>query len=60
MTFLGIGLGMLIALSTQGYWNKIMRREAEKAEKAGIHGGAPPEARLYMGEVGGILVPFGA
>ncbi|KAK7444059.1 hypothetical protein VKT23_015456 [Stygiomarasmius scandens] len=59
MTFLGIGLGMLIALSTQGYWNKIMRREAEKAEKAGIHGGAPPEARLYMGEVGGILVPFG-
>ncbi|KAF5364598.1 hypothetical protein D9758_005617 [Tetrapyrgos nigripes] len=59
MSFLGIGLGMLLALATQGYWNGVMKRETEKAEKEGLRGGAPPEARLYMGEVGGILIPLG-
>ncbi|TFK32753.1 major facilitator superfamily domain-containing protein [Crucibulum laeve] len=54
MSFLGIGLGMLIAISTQPYWNNLYRRESERNG-----GNVPPEARLFMGEVGGILVPIG-
>ncbi|KAF9462855.1 major facilitator superfamily domain-containing protein [Collybia nuda] len=54
MTFLGIGLGMVLSISSQPYWNKLFRREAAK------HGGeAPPETRLIMGQLGGILVPIG-
>ncbi|RDB22078.1 Efflux pump atB [Hypsizygus marmoreus] len=54
MTFLGIGLGMVLAISSQPVWNRIFEHEASK------HGGeAPPETRLIMGQLGGILVPFG-
>ncbi|TDL14038.1 MFS transporter [Rickenella mellea] len=53
-TFLGIGLGMVLALSTQPFWNKLYAREASK------HGGnPPPEMRLIMGMPGGILVSIG-
>ncbi|KAF8920630.1 MFS general substrate transporter [Mucidula mucida] len=53
MSYLGIGLGMVLATPTQRYWNSLVAREAEK------NGGhAPPESRLYMGQVGGILVPL--
>ncbi|KAJ3813559.1 major facilitator superfamily domain-containing protein [Lentinula aff. lateritia] len=54
LAFLGIGLGMLCGLASQPYWNQVFAREAEK--NGGV---APPEARLYMGEVGGILTPLG-
>ncbi|KAF9000016.1 major facilitator superfamily domain-containing protein [Cyathus striatus] len=54
MSFLGIGVGMLLAISTQPYWNRFYRRESRK------NGGTlPPEARLFMGEIGGVLVPIG-
>lgn len=54
MSFLGIGLGMVLAISTQPFWNKLFADEAKR------HGGhAPPEVRLIMGQVGGILVPIG-
>ncbi|PBK63470.1 MFS general substrate transporter [Armillaria solidipes] len=54
MTYLGIGLGMICAMLSQPYWNRVVARAAEKN-----NGKAPPEARLYMGQVGGILVPLG-
>ncbi|KAH9476477.1 Efflux pump atB [Psilocybe cubensis] len=54
MSFLGIGLGMIIGLSTQPFWNRLYKLEAERNE-----GRLPPEARLIMGKFGGILVPIG-
>ncbi|KAF8206611.1 major facilitator superfamily domain-containing protein [Mycena galopus ATCC 62051] len=53
LTFLGIGIGMVIGLMTQPFWNRLSAREAAK------HGGkAPPETLLIMGQVGGVLVPL--
>ncbi|KAJ6498747.1 major facilitator superfamily domain-containing protein [Mycena sanguinolenta] len=53
LSFLGIGIGMLIGLATQPYWNRLSAREAAK------HGGkAPPETVLIMGQYGGVLVPL--
>ncbi|KAF8956847.1 major facilitator superfamily domain-containing protein [Flammula alnicola] len=54
LSFLGIGVGMLMAISTQPFWNRFYKRVAEEN-----NGKAPPEARLVMGEFGGILAPFG-
>lgn len=54
MTFIGIGIGMILAFLTHYYWKGILKREADK------NGGtAPPEARLYIGEAGGILAAIG-
>ncbi|KAF8193757.1 MFS general substrate transporter [Pholiota molesta] len=54
MSFLGIGVGMIMSISTQPFWNRYYRRTAEK------HGGTvPPESRLLMGEIGGVLIPLG-
>jgi len=54
LSFVGIGLGMFLSLATQPFWNRLFAREAAK------HGGrAPPEVRLIMGQVGGVLVPAG-
>ncbi|KAI0283758.1 major facilitator superfamily domain-containing protein [Russula brevipes] len=50
MTFLGMGFGFLIGLATTPYWNKRYRRFSEE------YGDPPPEFRLVMGQVGGILV----
>lgn len=54
LTFLGIGIGMIAAISSQPIWNKIFACEALK-----FHNKPPPETRLYMGQLGGILVPIG-
>ncbi|OBZ71923.1 putative drug/proton antiporter YHK8 [Grifola frondosa] len=54
LSFLGIGVGMVSALLTQPLWNKHYRREA-----ALYDGHPPPEVRLVMGQVGGILAPIG-
>ncbi|KAH7921993.1 MFS general substrate transporter [Leucogyrophana mollusca] len=53
LTFIGIGIGMFSGISTQPIWNRIFAREAAKFD-----GKAPPETRLIMGQVGGILVPL--
>ncbi|KAI0301206.1 MFS general substrate transporter [Multifurca ochricompacta] len=50
MTFLGIGIGLLLGLATMPYWNRRYQRIYEK------NGDPPPEFRLVMGQVGGILV----
>jgi len=53
LTFLGIGLGIVCAMPTQKYFNKLVARDAK------LNGGiALPESRLYMGEIGAILVPL--
>ncbi|KAI9063366.1 MFS general substrate transporter [Trametes sanguinea] len=54
LSFLGIGIGMVVALCTQPYWNSLFRREAKKH-----NGHPPPEIRLIIGQVGGILAPLG-
>ncbi|KZT21742.1 MFS general substrate transporter [Neolentinus lepideus HHB14362 ss-1] len=54
LTFLGIGIGMFCALATQPYWNGVFARQAIKY---GEH--PPPEVRLLMGQVGGVLAPIG-
>ncbi|KAI0771478.1 MFS general substrate transporter [Trametes elegans] len=54
LTFLGIGLGMVLALCSQPYWNGLVRREAIKN-----NGHPPPEARLVIAQLGGILAPLG-
>ncbi|KAG6377998.1 major facilitator superfamily domain-containing protein [Boletus reticuloceps] len=53
LAFLGIGIGMFAAISTQPFWNKLFAQEAIKHD-----GNPPPEVRLIMGQVGGILVPI--
>ncbi|KIK94332.1 hypothetical protein PAXRUDRAFT_828105 [Paxillus rubicundulus Ve08.2h10] len=53
LTFLGVGIGMLCAISTQPFWNRLFAREAVKC-----NGNPPPEVRLVMGQVGAILVPI--
>ncbi|KAG9217484.1 hypothetical protein CCMSSC00406_0008596 [Pleurotus cornucopiae] len=54
LTFLGIGFGMMLAISTQPLWNRHFLRQRQKFE-----GSPPPETRLIMGQVGAILVPVG-
>jgi len=54
LSFLGIGLGMVLALATQPFWNRFNHREGLK-----YNGKPPPETRLVMGQVGGILAPLG-
>ncbi|EPQ55542.1 MFS general substrate transporter [Gloeophyllum trabeum ATCC 11539] len=53
LTFLGIGIGMFNALATQSFWNSLFAR---KAAEYGDH--PPPEIRLIMGQVGGVLAPI--
>jgi hypothetical protein len=54
MSFLGMGLGMVLAVPTQPFFNRLVARDAAK------NGGrAPPESLLRMGEVGAILSPLG-
>ncbi|EIM86273.1 MFS general substrate transporter [Stereum hirsutum FP-91666 SS1] len=49
LTFSGIGLGMILALCSQPYWNAYRK----------LHGSIPPEEVLHIGQVGGILAPIG-
>jgi len=54
MSFLGIGLGMVIALATQPYWQRVYKRHSARHK-----GNPPPEVRLLIGMPGAILVPIG-
>ncbi|KIJ64167.1 hypothetical protein HYDPIDRAFT_175592 [Hydnomerulius pinastri MD-312] len=53
LSFLGIGIGMFAAISTQPFWNRLFAREAAK-----FNGNPPPEVRLIMGQVGAVLIPI--
>lgn len=52
LTFLGIGLGMVLGVCSQPIWKKLYLRDVEK-----YGGQAPPESRLYSGMLGAILCP---
>ncbi|KFY01606.1 hypothetical protein O988_02651, partial [Pseudogymnoascus sp. VKM F-3808] len=56
LTFLGLLVGMLIALATDPFWYKNYRRLVEKNKD---NGGAEPEHRLPPAIAGSILVPAG-
>ncbi|KAF9498708.1 MFS general substrate transporter [Pleurotus eryngii] len=53
LTFLGMGLGMIIGISCQPVWNRHYAFVRSKYD------GTPPESRLAMAKVGAFLVPVG-
>ncbi|KAF8657569.1 hypothetical protein AX14_007857, partial [Amanita brunnescens Koide BX004] len=53
LSFLGMGIGTILASTTQPYWNRRFFRENKK-----YAGNPPPEVHLRMGQVGGILTPM--
>ncbi|KAG1840646.1 major facilitator superfamily domain-containing protein [Suillus subluteus] len=74
LAFIGIGFGMLSAISTQPLWNRgvpfspafsiksilmVLISRLYARETAKHNGNPPPEMRLIMGQVGAILVPVG-
>ncbi|KAH9928371.1 MFS general substrate transporter [Fomitopsis serialis] len=54
LSFIGIGVGMVIAVACQPLWNRFNARMREKH-----NGHPPPETGLIVGQVGGILAPIG-
>ncbi|KZV88124.1 MFS general substrate transporter [Exidia glandulosa HHB12029] len=54
LSFLGIGIGMIISLLSQPYWIALHRRKV-----AEYNGHPPPEVRLYIGMAGAIMFPVG-
>ncbi|KDQ49456.1 hypothetical protein JAAARDRAFT_187026 [Jaapia argillacea MUCL 33604] len=54
LTFLGIGIGMFLAIFTQPFWNWHYKRVSKEN-----NGRPPPETRLIMGQFGGIFAPIG-
>ncbi|KAL4256932.1 MFS transporter superfamily protein [Pleurotus pulmonarius] len=54
LTFLGMGLGMIIGVSCQPLWNRHYALVRSKYD-----GIPPPETRLAMAKVGALLVPIG-
>ncbi|TFY64358.1 hypothetical protein EVJ58_g2689 [Rhodofomes roseus] len=54
LSFIGIGVGMIIAVGCQPLWNRYNARVRKR-----YNGNPPPEAGLVVGQVGGILAPIG-
>lgn len=54
LSFLGLGVGMAIALATQPLWTRLHYKKIKE-----YNGNPPPETRLYIGMVGAILFPLG-
>lgn len=54
LAFIPIGIGMAVAVCLVFYFNKLYVKRANK--EGGI---APPEARLPMAMLGGVLLPIG-
>ncbi|RDB24165.1 Efflux pump FUBT [Hypsizygus marmoreus] len=55
LAFLGVGFGIVAGTSSQTYQNKLYWRAMDRSPT----GHAPPEARLHMAMVGGVLIPIG-
>jgi len=53
LSFVGLGLGIIIVPFTQPFWNRILRRQYEKHD-----GKPPPEIRLIIGCAGAVLTPI--
>ncbi|KAI6118228.1 major facilitator superfamily domain-containing protein [Pisolithus sp. B1] len=54
LSFLGLGIGMLLALSTLPLWNRLFEHKAKQFD-----GAYPPEVRLIMGQYFDLLFPTG-
>jgi hypothetical protein len=54
MTFLGIGVGIVVGVLTQPIWRRLYERDCARS----ADGKAPPESRLYSGMLGAILCPL--
>ena len=60
LSFLGLGIGMLLAASTDPLWYKIRASLVRQREAAGGEpGGAEPEFRLPPAIAGSVLIPIG-
>ncbi|KJA27247.1 hypothetical protein HYPSUDRAFT_198515 [Hypholoma sublateritium FD-334 SS-4] len=55
LAFLGIGLGIILGISSQSIQDRLYWKSMDASET----GRAPPEARLHMAIIGAILVPIG-
>ncbi|KAJ3877495.1 MFS general substrate transporter [Lentinula edodes] len=55
LAFLGVGAGISVGTATASIQNAIYQKAMDKSST----GRAPPEARLHMAMMGGILVPIG-
>ncbi|KAI0795971.1 MFS general substrate transporter [Abortiporus biennis] len=56
LTFLGFGIGMVLALASQPLWNKLYRNESRAYHDRGET--VPPELHLRMGQLGALLTPI--
>lgn len=60
LTFVGLLVGMLAAISTDPLWHKnYVRLVRQREQNGGEPGGAEPEYRLPPAIAGGLLVPIG-
>lgn len=60
LSFLGIGLGMILAVFMNPVWNNARNRLVHKKEReTGIQGASEPEFRLPAAMVGSLIVPVG-
>ncbi|KAF9450774.1 MFS general substrate transporter [Macrolepiota fuliginosa MF-IS2] len=55
LAFLGVGFGIVMGTSSQSIQNRIYRKSMDQSKT----GRAPPEARLHIAILGGILAPVG-
>ncbi|KAL7810193.1 MFS general substrate transporter [Trichoderma gracile] len=60
LTFLGIGVGMVLAMLTDPVWHRIRLRLMARLEReTGVPGASEPEFRLPSAIAGSVLVPAG-
>ncbi|KAF4603947.1 hypothetical protein EYR40_001122 [Pleurotus pulmonarius] len=55
LAFLGVGLGVVMGTTSTNIQNRFYWRAMDKSD----NGRAPPEARLHMSIIGGVLCPIG-
>lgn len=55
LAFIGVGVGVILGTGSQSIQNRIYWRSMDQSET----GRAPPEARLHMAMIGGVLAPAG-
>ncbi|OGE54339.1 hypothetical protein PENARI_c006G02618 [Penicillium arizonense] len=60
LSFLGIGIGMILAIFMNPVWNNARNHLVQKKEQeTGIQGASEPEFRLPAAMVGSLIVPVG-
>jgi hypothetical protein len=60
LSFVGIGVGMIIGVMADPVWHRVRSRLIENLEKeTGVPGASEPEFRLPSAILGSVLVPIG-